>query len=57
MKKFDSVLSNEDNKYLIDALALCDKFEKSVSHFYILAKIHKKPWKPRLINSYSGSTL
>ena len=28
-----------------------------MSHFYILAKIHKKPWKPRPINSYSGSTL
>ena len=33
------------------------KFENHISHFYILAKIHKKPWKPRPINSYSGSTL
>ena len=57
MKKFDSVLSDGDKKYLKMSLALCGKFEKRVSHFYILAKIHKKPWKPRPINSYSGSTL
>ena len=57
MKKFDSVISDGDLKFLVDSLALCDKFEKRVSHFYILAKIHKKPWKPRPINSYSGSTL
>ena len=57
LKKFDSVLSDGDKKYLVNSLAICNCFEKRVSHFYILAKIHKKPWKPRPINSYSGSTL
>ena len=46
MKKFDSVISDNDKKYLKKSIAQCDKFEKRVSHFYILAKIHKKPWKP-----------
>ena len=57
MKKFDPVLSDEDKRYLKMSLALCDKFENLASHFYILAKIHKKTWKSRPINSYSCSTL
>ena len=57
MKTIDSVLDIDDKKYLTDSLALCVKLEKHISHFYILARIHKKPWKPCSINSYSGSTL
>ena len=57
IKKINSVLSDEDKKYLKISLTLYDTFDNRVSHFYILAKIHKKPWKHRPINFYFGSTL
>jgi hypothetical protein len=34
-----------------------DQVEDPYSHFYVTAKIHKTPWKTRLIVSYCGSLL
>ncbi|CAJ1936060.1 unnamed protein product [Cylindrotheca closterium] len=47
-------LGDDNHKYLTRSLeAVRDPF----SYFYVLAKVHKRPWKTRLIVSVSGSLL
>ena len=43
-----------DRTYLERTLAIC---EDPFAYFYLLAKVHKVPWKTRLIISVSGSIL
>ena len=47
-------LDNDESEYLLKYLATV---QDPFSHFYITAKIHKKPWKPRPIVSYWGNYL
>ena len=47
-------LDNDESEYLLRYLATV---KDPYSHFYITAKIHKKPWKLRPIVSYCGSYL
>ena len=44
----------EEHTYLTRSI---DQSTDKLSHFYIIAKIHKTPWKPRPIVSYCGSLL
>jgi hypothetical protein len=44
-------ISKDDNTFLWRSLEVQDKF----SYFYITAKVHKTPWKPRPITSTAGS--
>jgi hypothetical protein len=43
--------TKEDRIFLWQSLEVPDKF----SYFYITAKVHKNPWKPRPITSMAGS--
>jgi hypothetical protein len=54
LEKYSISIDKRDFNYLnrsIDPDHIKDPF----SHFYITAKVHKKPWKPRPIVSYCGS--
>jgi hypothetical protein len=56
LEKYSSSIDKRDLDYLnrsIDTNHVEDPF----SHFYIIAKVHKNPWKPRPIVSYCGSYL
>jgi hypothetical protein len=48
---FKDHFTKEDNTFLWRSLEVADHF----SYFYITAKVHKKPWKPRPITSTAGS--
>ena len=51
--QYHSIFSDQENKFLN---ANCDP-EDPYCHFYLLAKVHKTPWKTRPIVSTSGSLL
>jgi menaquinone-dependent protoporphyrinogen IX oxidase len=56
LEKYSSTIDKRDLDYLnrsIDTDYVKDPF----SHFYIITKLHKNPWKPRPIVSYCGSYL
>ena len=53
-KKHQQSLEADENTYLRCSLG---QLTVHFSHFYIIAKIHKTPWKPWLIVSYCGSLL
>jgi hypothetical protein len=56
LRNISSSIDKQDFDYLnrsIDPNHIKDPF----SHFYITAKVHKKPWKPRPIISYCSSHL
>jgi hypothetical protein len=44
-------ISKDENTFLWGSLEVNDKY----SYFYITAKVHKTPWKPRLITLTAGS--
>jgi hypothetical protein len=48
---FNDCFTKEDRTFLWRSLEVPDKF----SYFYITAKVHKTPWKPRHITSTAGS--
>jgi menaquinone-dependent protoporphyrinogen IX oxidase len=51
VRKHQSVLGKDKVKFLRHSLVVSDPFP----HFYITAKIQKKPWKTRPIVSVGGS--
>jgi hypothetical protein len=51
LSDYHHCFSKEDNNFLWRSLNVADKF----SYFYITAKVHKTPWKPRPITSTAGS--
>jgi hypothetical protein len=48
---YNDCFTKEDRTFLWRSLEVRDKF----SYFYITAKVHKTPWKPRPITSTAGS--
>jgi hypothetical protein len=48
---YNDCFTKEDRNFLWRSLEVPDKF----SYFYITAKVHKTPWKPRPITSTAGS--
>ena len=54
LDKYDFPLDNDESTYLRRSV---EQSQDYFSHFYIIAKIHKYPWKLRPIVSYCGSLL
>ena len=52
--KHSLALDDDETTYLNRSINASTDY---YSHFYIIAKIHKNPWKPRPIVSYCGSLL
>ena len=51
LSDYNDYFTKEDRTFLWRSLEVPDKF----SYFYITAKVHKTPWKPRPITSTAGS--
>ena len=51
LSDYNDYFTKEDRTFLWRSLEVPDKF----SYFYITAKVHKNPWKPRPITSTAGS--